>query len=77
MNFPQNPTTDYRVVEVLQIFFCRVSHKLEGSIFWPSCSQGPVNVNIAHTTLHFTSSVQEALPAAPTYHQCEAWRQSL
>lgn len=47
------------------------------SIFWLSRSWGSPDVNITHTTLHFTSSVVWVLPPAPTYHLYEAWWQSL
>lgn len=58
-------------------FLAGVRCNVVRSIFWLSCSWGSPDVNITHTTLHFTSSVVRALPPAPTYHLCEAWWQSL
>lgn len=62
---------------VLEGFYSGVRYNLARSIFWLSCSRGSPDVNITHTTLHFTSSVVRVLPPALTYHLCEAWWQSL
>lgn len=65
------------MLSVLEGFYSGVRHNPARSIFWLSRSWGSPDVNITHTTLHFTSSVVRDLPPAPTYHLCEAWWQSL
>lgn len=62
---------------MLEGFYSWSRYNPARSIFWLSCSWGSPDVNITHATLHFTSSVVRVLPAAPTYHLCEAWWQSL